>query len=150
MEVNSAATIFIPSTPTLCQLELLAASDDGAIKRDVGGLSDRWIHAAASVFTKKKKKKICPVLRPQMTCLTSTFSCSGVSQTRQQQQQCQCVSVHLEECDRSLKLNSRFHTVREKNKTICSSNITNKSDANRWMLRGGGTSYRGYGAGGLR
>lgn len=64
MEVNSAATIFIPSTPTLCQLELLAASDDGAIKRDVGGLSDRWIHAAASVFTKKKEEKNLPSAPP--------------------------------------------------------------------------------------
>ncbi len=47
MEVNSTAAILIPSTPTLCQLELLAASDDGAIKRDVLGLFDRWIHASS-------------------------------------------------------------------------------------------------------
>lgn len=38
MEVNSAAAILTPSTPTFGQLELLAASDDGAIKRDIRGL----------------------------------------------------------------------------------------------------------------
>jgi len=47
MEVNSMAAILMPSTPTYCQLELLAVSDDGAIKRDVRGLSDRWIHASS-------------------------------------------------------------------------------------------------------
>ena len=65
MEVNSTAAIFIPSTPTFCQLELLAASDDGAIIRDVGGLSGRWIHASSVLI------KTCPVLRPQLTRLTS-------------------------------------------------------------------------------
>lgn len=39
MEVNSAAAILTPSTPTFGQLELLAAYDDGAIKRDAPGPS---------------------------------------------------------------------------------------------------------------
>lgn len=52
MEVNSAAAILTPSTPTFGQLELLAASDDGAIKRDVRGLSDRWIRASSSASVK--------------------------------------------------------------------------------------------------
>lgn len=52
MEVNSVAAILTPSTPTFGQLELLAASDDGAIKRDVRGLSHRWIRASSSAWVK--------------------------------------------------------------------------------------------------
>ena len=72
-EVNSTAAILMPSTPTFCQLELLAVSDDGAIKRDVRGPSDRWIHAFLCL------NKTCPPLRPQLTRLTSTYSCGTLN-----------------------------------------------------------------------
>lgn len=63
-KLNSTVAILIPSTPTSGQLEPLAASDDGAIKRDIVALTDRWSRLC----------KPAPKPRPQTTRLTSTYS----------------------------------------------------------------------------